>query len=378
MLRSLMFATSLAAVAAGPALAETKLRVASGFPPKSAVGQSMDTYSETLNEASGGDLAAKTFNLSLLSLGETSAGLRDGIADVGYLISAYFPAEYPHYNLISELSMISSGPEGATNQGLAYSAAVAEYTLNNCPKCVEEFAAQNQVFTGSAASTRYGLLCTEQTDTVADLKGKRLRVAGSQWARWATAVGGAPVSLKINEVYEGLSQGVIDCVIISAPELINFSLVDVVKSINMFAPGGVYAGSAVANVNRDTWNALSADQRTAMMKGASSLAADVAWRYVEDEKSALATAAEKGIHISEPNAELTAATKEFVTKDAVTIAEFYKDKYGIENSAQIIEEFRPIVDKWFDLTANVSSKAELETLFWDEIYSKVDVNTYAQ
>ncbi len=37
-----------------------------------------------------------------------------------------------------------------------------------------------------------------------------------------------------------------------------------------------------------------------------------------------------------------------------------------------------MVDKWFDLTANVSSVEELEDLFWKEIYSKVDVETYDQ
>lgn len=378
MLKQVLIASSLAIVAAVPALAETKLRVATGFPPSSAPGLAAEDYSEALKKYSDGAISSKTYNMSLLSLGETSAGIRDGIADVGYLISAYFPAEFPHYNMISELSMISSGPDGATNQGLAYTAAVAEFTFQNCPKCIEEFAAQNHVFTGSAASTRYGLLCTEPTNTLADLKGKRLRVAGSQWSRWATDVGGAPVSLKINEVYEGLSQGVIDCVIISAPELINFSLIDVVNSVNMHAPGGVYAGSALANVNRDKWMSLSKEERTAMLKAAAAFSASVAWRYSQDEAKGLQAAADKGIHIAEADGSLTNATDAFVTKDAVTIAEFYKDKYGIDNAAELIEEFRPVVDKWFELTANVKSMEELETLMWDEIYSKVDVETYAQ
>jgi TRAP-type C4-dicarboxylate transport system substrate-binding protein len=373
MLKTTLAATALTTLVASSAVAETKLRVATGFPPKAAAALAAEDFVAALEKQSSGSVSGKTYHGSLLSFGETTAGVRDGVADIGYVLTAYFPAEFPHFNLISELSMIAPGPDGATNQAMAYSAAVTEYTFHHCPKCQDEFAAQNQVFTGSAASTKYGLLCTEPTDTLADLKGKRLRVAGSQWSRWATAMGGTPVSLKINEVYEGLSQGVIDCVIASAPELINFALIDVVKAVNMSAPGGVYAAAAPSNMNRDKWNSLSADDRSAVLKAAATYAASGVWRYMDQEKNGLNAVAEKGVHVSEANAEMMSASKAFLADDATTIADFYKSKYGIENAAEMIEDFRPIVDKWFALTANTASPEEYEALLWDEIFSKVNV-----
>src|SRR5690625_22715 len=212
-----------------------QLRFAIGHPPNSDSHKAGKAYADAVKEYSDGKLTARVYPLSLLSVAETSAGVRDGIADIGFLLTPYFPAEYPHTNLIADSSMLlrllDSRVYGKEN--MAYVGAMAEYIFFHCSECIAEFSRQNQVFTGNAASSSYGLHCTMPVKSETDLRGKRMRASGSQWSRWAAHVGATPVTISVNESLEALSQGVIDCDINSAPELINFGLIDAIKHTTM-------------------------------------------------------------------------------------------------------------------------------------------------
>lgn len=55
---------------------------------------------------SDGELTVKVYPLSLLNFAETSASVRDGIADIAYPLAPYFPSEYPHFNMIAGASVM--------------------------------------------------------------------------------------------------------------------------------------------------------------------------------------------------------------------------------------------------------------------------------
>lgn len=368
-------AASALALATGAASADT-LTYATGFPPGSDAALAADTYAAAMQKYSDGALEVKVFPMSLLSFAETSAGLRDGMADIGWVATAYFPAEYPHINLLAELSLLTAKDDVEGHEGLAYAGAMAEYVFGGCDGCRAEFATQNQVFTGASSSTPYGLQCTEPVTSLSQMQGKRLRVAGSQWSRWAEAVGATAVSLPLNEVYEGLSQGVIDCVITSAPEITNMGLVDVVKAIDMSTPGGVYAANGPVNMNAQTWAGLDDAGREAVLRAGAAFAADVSWRYEEGAERGLTAARENGIELTQADEDLAQATSDFIEADMQTIAAFYASTYGIANAEEIVAEFRPILEKWIGLTADVTSAAELEEIYWTEVYSGVDKSSY--
>jgi TRAP-type C4-dicarboxylate transport system substrate-binding protein len=197
------------------------LRYAMGFPPGSDSDKAGQEYAATLKKLTNGQLNVKVYPLSLLNFAETSAGLRDGMADIGYLLAPYFPAEYPHFNLLAESSMqlLTMDERVRGKEGMAYVGAMTEFVFTKCPECMNEFSKQNQVVTGAAGSSPYYLNCSKPVRNEAELKGKRLRVAGSHWSRWARAMGAQPVTMSSNEALEALKQGVVDCVVVSLPEL---------------------------------------------------------------------------------------------------------------------------------------------------------------
>lgn len=354
-----------------------ELSYATGYAPGSIGAEAGNAYARALEQYSDGDITAKVYPLSLLNFMETPAGIRDGMADSGLVLTPYFPAEYPHTNLAAELSMLlelTGAP--ADSAGLAYAGAMSEYLFNKCPECVAEFKRQNQVFTGGGGTSPYLLLCNKPVRTLEEVQGKRMRIGGAQWSRWASAVGASPVSVPQHETYEALSQGIVDCTVHSAPELTIVNLMEVVSDLTTGVPGGVFAGVA-NNVNADVWKSLSEENRRALLRASAVLSAELTWGYAEAAEANMQAADEReDIHVHEAGEELIARTREFIQQDMEAIAAAYTEKYGVEDAGEMIATFRPLLDRWVGLVEDIDSGEALAELYWNEIFSKVDVSDY--
>ncbi|GGJ80814.1 hypothetical protein GCM10007426_07290 [Alloalcanivorax dieselolei] len=375
-LRPVLMVVLLASMAGAHA---TTLRYATGYPPGSLPAKAAENYAKAVEKYSDGDLKLRVFALSLLNASETSDGVRDGIADGGYLLTVYFPAMYPHTNLANESSMqllLFDEKELNGKGALAYEGAMTEFTFFNCSECLEEYEKQKQVYTANAASSSYGLLCNKPVTNQEQLKGKRLRVAGSHWSRWSEHFGATSMSLTINDTLEALHQGVIDCTIASAPELINLGLIEAVSDITMSVPGGVYAGANAGSFNIDVWRKLNEKQRQAILRAGARYTAEIPWSYLQLEKEALSKTEEKGAELHQASPELMEASREFIKQDLNTIIDYYAKNHGVERGEEMLDRFHDLLKKWVGLVQEVDSLDELETLYWDEIFSKVDVSSY--
>lgn len=375
--RSIVGGFAAVALLSGSALAQSKsLTLTSGFPPGSIPPVAHQALADWLKENS--DLDVQVFSMTLLSLPETSSGLRDGVADMGYLLTQYYPAEYAHSNLAADMTMLSTVGTRTDAPGIVMSAAFAEYVLFNCPECVEEFATQNQLYLGSGASSAYALMCTGPIETAEDLRGKSLRVGGGNFGRWAEHFGATRVTLPGAEMYEALSQGVVDCSTLSTPEMVNWQLFDVVKHVITGVPGGVYGGVASSNINLDTWKSLTDEQRAILMQGAARVTAGVAVGYQVEAQKAEDETRKRGIPIGPAPAELQAASDKFIEDDMAAIATEFETTYGVEGVEARMDKVRELVDKWKGLLAEVepTDMEAVSTVLWDEIYSKVDLASY--
>ncbi|MCQ6263250.1 C4-dicarboxylate TRAP transporter substrate-binding protein [Alcanivorax sp. MM125-6] len=369
---------ALALGSTGLAHGET-LRFASGYPPNSVAEDAVKKYIDVLEEQTDDELTAKLYSLTLLNLKETSAGVRDGMADAGIVLFPYFAAEYPRINMLAETSMLlNSGEEDPDKAGLIFTGAFSEFLFLHCPQCDREMAGQNQVFLGSASTPTLPLLCNTPVKSLEDLAGKRLRSGGAQWSRWAESVGATPLSMSVNEIYEGLDQGVVDCTIQTTTELSIFRLDEVASDITLGVPGGVFGGSGVNNMNRDRWAALSDSQRRAVLRASATLAAEAAWGYDSLGERNLRQAREQGIQVHEAGADLKQATREFIDQDVQAIAGNYRERHDVQDAAEMIAAFRPLLQRWATLIQDVESPDQLADLYWTEVFSKVDPSTYGQ
>lgn len=368
-----------AALALGADAAQARdLRYAMGFPSGSDSDKAGQAYAAAVKDLSGGDMKVRVYPLSLLNFAETSAGLRDGMADIGYLLAPYFPSEYPHFNLLAESSMqlLSMDERVRGREGMAYVGALAEFVFTKCPECLAEFAKQNQVFTGPAASSPYYLNCNKPVRNEQELQGKRLRVAGSHWSRWARAMGAQPVTMSSNEALEALKQGVVDCVVVSIPELTNLGLMEAVSDVTLEVPGGIFAGTGVTQVNRTVWQDLSPEQRQVLLRAGTVMPAYIPFVYHQREKETLAQVVKRGGTVHQADPALLQKTREFAQQDMQTIVEYFAKTHGVARGGEMLAQFRPVLEKWVLLVQDVGSREQLASLYWDEVFSKVDANAY--
>lgn len=374
-LKTVLFGATMLSMAGAANAAE--LTFAGGWPPNSGPTGALESFATAVGELSNGEVSVRVFPLSLLSFAEANAGVRDGIADMTANLLAYFPAEFANFNMLAEFSELAELEEFAGElSSTAFAGANMEYVFQSCPACMDEINAQNQVYLGAASTTTYVLQCVVPLNSVADLQGKRIRTAGAYWARWAEAVGATPVSMSVNETLEGLNQGVVDCTASNTADFVNFGFIDVVKYVYLGLPGAQF--NTPFTMNKDSWNALSDEHKTALLRAHAKLAADMTWVYIQEARAGRERAPGLGIEYTDAAPELVALNREFIANDKDEVARIYQERFNITTGAAAATALTELMTKWTDLTRNVTSSEELAEIYWNEIFSKIDVATYGK
>ncbi|MFW5824808.1 MAG: C4-dicarboxylate TRAP transporter substrate-binding protein [Marinobacter sp.] len=360
-----------------PASEARELNYALGTPSGTPAHEALEFYSGQVAELSGGELTVKVFPLSLLSFAEMSSGIRDGLADAGLILTPYHPGEFPPINMLAESSMLLTLEKDLEKgkEGVAFGAALSEFMMFHCPDCIDRFSQQNQVYLGHSAGSAYGLMCSEPVTSMDELEGKRIRVGAGNFSRWAEAMGASPVTMSANEMREAISQGIVDCIALSSPEIQNYGLAELVTDLTMEVPGGVFPFASF-QTNQDLWQSLSDDEREILIKGAAQGNAAISWIYVETAQESLDLVREQGAEFHDAEDSLVSATRDFIRQDMETLASQYEDRHDVENAEAMLDEFRPILKTWVERVNQVESREELAELYWEHIFSKLDPSTH--
>lgn len=292
------------------------------------------------------------------------SGIKDGIADAGFLVVPYYPSELKHAAVIPGMVTFGSNP-------VATAGAVLETYLLDCPKCNADFTDNGVIFLAGHATTPYNILCSKPVASVNDLKGLKMRTAGGGLAREVEALGGVPVSMTSGEVYEGLQRGQIDCVIAPKAWLRQYSLAEVVKFI-YDVPLGSIGGLGLMTMNINKWKGLDDADRTMILKELPGMVARVVLDgYVADDKMGIDAAEKAGI-------EIVAAPQELHDKLAIfrqtELAEVERSatERGVENAREITGAYLDNLKKWNSLAEDIGTNSDkYREVLWREIYSKL-------
>jgi len=371
----LVAALSTAAIFSGAADA-SDIRYANPQNDANAVSIGMAAYIEAVNSSS--DLNLRRFGAALLGQGEVAPGLRDGIVGIGFVVTGYLPVEFSEMNLMANLSMlVTSGTPTEAIVAVA-SGAMMEYVLFNCPGCLEQIAAQNMVFLSSGSTNPYDLLCRGSVTTLSEMAGRRFRSGAANFSRWAESVGATVVSMDSTEVFDAMSQGVLDCNMLSLGDIISNGLLDIVDSALVGVPGGVYSGFATNMVNLDTWRGLTTEQRATLIEASAGLVADIVIAQHQNLANASAEAIAAGVVVHELDEPTRAATEAFVQQDLGTIVDQFTNQYGTADAAAKVELSAELIERWKGLTEGIGlDRDALVALFQREIFSRLDPATYA-
>lgn len=362
-------AAMIAAALASTTISAEEIRATSSFGPRHVL--ATDGYPalfKKLEELTDGRWSGNDTPAGLLAPNEMNTGLRDGISEMGPVILPYFAANYPESGLVGELSIL-----GTDNR--AISSAVTEY-IASCAECQAEFKTNGHVFLGSDATTNYQFLSTVPIRNLEDMKGLRIRTAGAVFTRFVESLGAEPVQMPSSELFEGLSSGVINATYSSVADLKNAQLYDVVTAVTL-VDQGVFNAAAMTNVSNTLWDRMTPEDREALAHAAQFAQTIGVQGWINNTEEARTSGEEQGIEFITPDSGLIDAAGEFRAQHLADAAQALEER-GVTDAAAKIARYQELLEKWETLVADVSTPEELAELRYQEIWSKIDYNTYGQ
>lgn len=137
----------------------------------------------------------------------------------------------------------------------------------------------NAIILGSFTWPEQNFYCKSEVKSVADLKGKKIRVQGTSQADLAGAFGASSVTIAFGEVVPALEKGVVDCGITGTMPAYKAKWPEVTTTLYRL-PVGFTVGLWVANLTM--WNKLSPATRTFLEAQFKALE-DKSWKVIGDE-----------------------------------------------------------------------------------------------
>ena len=338
-------------------------------PNHAAVADGYEPYLEQIKQASEGSLDFKLYSGgALLGPRETLSGLRDGVADIGFMILSYHPAEFPYGSLLADMALLADST-------VETSAAVTEMLMLDCEPCQEEFRRNGVVYLGSYATTPYNLIGKQPYTSIQSLEGKRVRTPGGAWDRWARELGATPVNVPTSDIFEGLNRGALDLVLIPIADYDAYNLWDVASHVTTL-PVGVFFASSTVTAGSDFWGSLNKDQRAVMLNHAAQTSLGTSVGYLRMNEDISERLANEGIEVVEPDEDLINALDSYRIRDREVIIENAKER-GIENPEAFLELFEQKLEQYQKLFAEVGNDHDaMQAIVQREVYDKLDPEEY--
>ncbi|NDW02016.1 C4-dicarboxylate TRAP transporter substrate-binding protein [Salipiger sp. PrR002] len=359
------------AALAVPAQAETKFIANDFFDAATPLAKyTYLEWAEQVKALSDGDLVPDVYTGTVLLAPRANLqGTQDNIVQLAHQSAVYTPSEMPVANAVQELGFNYSDQ-------FVMQFAISDFSMHNQIQ-MDEWRDLGLVYLGGYATPPYVLFCREPVRNLAELKGKRIRTAGSTVSAWVEEAGGIPVNVPSSEMYTGLERGTLDCASNAANDLIDRSLWEVSEHTTLL-PTGMYWSGPMWGYNADFWASLTDDNRSVLMTATARAMVRLAIGYDAAARDALEASAEKGNNIYEPEADLMESVEAFRAKALEGIYETAEQKYGITDAQALIDDFRAVVEKWEGLLEGVDRSDEdaLTALVESEIYDTLEPASY--
>lgn len=329
-------------------------------------------WAKDVAKASNGDITFKVFlGGSLVPARSTLPGIRDGLATVAYHAGTYTPSELPITNVLADMSIYNSDIYVTL-------AASTEVSFQN-PAIQAEYKKVGVVYGGGYSTSPYLLLCRTKISSLAELKGKRLRMPGSLWDRWAVQLGAVSVNVPSSEIFTGLERGTLDCGVNPLESLKSRSWWDVSKYV-LDLPLGVYFSGPMWGYNPGFWKGLKPEQRAMLLDTAARASARSSIAYLKNTTDTEKEMGAKGVQMVKPAADLVAASAKFVEEDAKELGKMSQQKFKVDLAVAdgVVAQYKASVAKWEKLFAGVDPMDEQKRyeILKKELFDKIDVKTY--
>ncbi|NLA50593.1 MAG: TRAP transporter substrate-binding protein DctP [Alcaligenaceae bacterium] len=260
--KSVLAATALSIVATSVSAENLRLRFHTFY--GSEMDEAAKRMQDSLREKSGNKIRMQYFRGGeLVSSDQFVEAVGRGTIDIAYGVGSYWPGQV-------EIGNIEAGLPGAWTTADE----AREVFKKLDPIIAEAYEEKGVVLIGRGFGSDYELLTKQPVTSLEDLKSMKIRSTG-QMAKVLKEFDVPTVFLPAEELYVGLSTGVIDGVLYGGPlEYEQLKLNEVAKhytSLNLLNPGWI----ETIIINQKVWNKMSDEQQALVKEAVNQYAEDI-------------------------------------------------------------------------------------------------------
>ncbi|MBX3606693.1 MAG: TRAP transporter substrate-binding protein [Piscinibacter sp.] len=298
-MNSFVPAILLATLVAAPALAQTTWDLPTGYSTGSFQTQNVQQFADEVAQATGGKLKITLHaNGSLYKANEIKRAVQTGQAQAGEFILSGAANENPLFGVDSIPFLADSYP------------AAKRLAEASRPALDKLLAAQGMKLLFVSPWPGQSLYSTKPIESVADLKGTKMRAYNPATSRIAQLAGAQPTTIQLAELGQALATGTVENFLTSSASGVEMKLYETVKyfyGVNAWLPKNAVV------VNRKAYDALDKPAQDALLKAAAA-AEQRGWATSEQKNAEyLKELAAKGMKVAAPSDALTAELRKIGT-----------------------------------------------------------------
>jgi len=285
-----IISVGLLAAFATSAAAQTKWDMPTPYPATNFHTENIMQFASDVEKATGGKLKITVHsNASLFKAPEIKRAVQGGQAQIGEILISGYSNEDPLFG-------VDSVPF------LATSYADAEKLWKASKKPLEDrFAKQGLMILYSVPWPPQGIYSSKPLNSVADMKGLKMRTYNPYTSRIAELAGAQPVTIQVAELAQAFATGAVNANITSGATGYDTKAWEVVKN---YYDTQAWLPKNIVFVNKAAFDALDKPTQQALLKAAAGAEAR-GWKTSEEKnKWYLEQMAKNGMNVAAPSAQL--------------------------------------------------------------------------
>jgi len=297
----------LAATLCGPVLAQTKWDLPTGYSPGSFQTENVQRFADDVDQATGGKLKIQLHaNGSLYKANEIKRAVQTGQAQAGEFILSGAANENPLFGVDSIPFLADSYP------------AAKKLADASRPALDKLLASQGMKLLFVSPWPGQSLYSSKPVETIADLKGTKMRAYNPATSRIAQLAGAQPTTIQLAELGQALATGTVENFLTSSASGVEMKLYE---SVKYFYPVNAWLPKNAVVVSQKAFDALDKPLQAALLKAGAEAEAR-GWQLSQTKNDDyLKELAAKGMKVAPPS---EALTKEFRKIGATMTAEWLK------------------------------------------------------
>jgi TRAP-type C4-dicarboxylate transport system substrate-binding protein len=316
-----LLAAALAIAGCGLASAQVKWDMPTPYAATNFHTENVMQFVADVDKATGGKLKIQVHpGASLFKANEIKRAVQGGQAQIGEILLSGYSNEDPLFGL-------DSVPFLATS----YSDAAKLWKASR--KAIEDkFAKQGMLVLYSVPWPPQGIYSSKPLNSIADMKGLKMRTYNPYTARIAELAGAQPVTIQAAELAQAFATGAVNANITSGATGYDTKTWEVVKN---YYDTQAWLPKNVVFVNKQAFDALDKASQAALVKAAADAEAR-GWKTSEEKTSWYTDQLKKnGMNVAPPSAQL----KSDFQKIGATMTEEWMKSAGAEGKA-IVDAYR--------------------------------------